>query len=77
MENLNKQLLSTDITEIFSPERVTAYCKKYGLASGAAMDAKSGYDFDLAADRKRCWESIRRDEPTLVIGSPPCTLFAR
>ena len=75
MENLNEQLLSTDITEIFSPERVTAHCKKYGLSPGAAMDIKSGYDFDLAADRKRCWETIRREEPTLVIGSPPCTLF--
>ena len=72
-KNLNEQLLSTDNTEIFSPERVAAHCKKYGLLPGAAMDIKSGYDFDLAADRNMCCETIRREEPTLVIGSPPCT----
>ena len=41
------------------------------------MDIKSGYDFDKLADRTKCWESIIRDEPLLVIGSPPCTMFSR
>ena len=55
--------------EVFSPERVGEMCSKYGLQQGMAMDIKSGYDFDTLADRKRCWESIVRDEPLLVIGS--------
>ena len=70
------QLLSTDIMEVFSPERVTATCEKYGLKPGQAMDIKSGFDLDLAKDRKRCWEEIIREEPKLIIGSPPCT-FSR
>ena len=41
------------------------------------MDIKSGYDFDSKKDRDRCWEALERDKPTLVIGSPPCTLFSR
>ena len=42
------------------------------------MDIKGGYDLDTAIDRNRCWDSIIiRDEPLLVIGSPPCTMFAR
>ena len=41
------------------------------------MDIKNGYDFDLAADRAKCWAAIEREKPTLVIGSPPCTLFSR
>ena len=41
------------------------------------MDLKNGYDFDLAADRQRAWESILKDKPMLVIGSPPCTYFSR
>ena len=41
------------------------------------MDIKSGYDFDLAADRARCWAEIEKEQPTLIIGSPPCTLFSR
>ena len=41
--------------DMFSPERVTAVCKQYGLTPGQAMDIKNGYDFDLASHRKRAW----------------------
>ena len=74
---LVEQILSTDVSEMFSPERVTKVCEQYGLKPGQAMDIKNGYDFDLASDRKKCWESIVRDEPKLIIGSPPCTFFSR
>ena len=40
------------------------------------MDLKSGYDFDKLEDRKKCWSEIEKNEPTLVIGSPPCTPFS-
>ena len=65
------------MSEMFSPERVTAVCKQYGFILGQAMDIKNGFDFDLAADRNNAWDSILRDEPKLVIGSPPCTFFSR
>ena len=74
---MSKQLNSTDMAEMFSPERVTAVCKDYGLTPGAAMDIKNGYDFDKVADRNRCWATIIREEPKLVIGSPPCTMFSK
>ena len=64
------------MSEMFSPERVTAVCNKYGLIPGQAMDIKNRFDFDLAADRKKAWDSILRDKPTLVIGSPACTFFS-
>jgi hypothetical protein len=70
-------LMSTDVTEIFSPERVASVCKEFGLKPGMSMDIKSGYDFDKKEDRDRCWESIERDKPSIVIGSPPCTLFSK
>ena len=73
---ISNEVSSTDIREIFSAERVTAVFKKAGLVPGEAMDIKAGYDFDLLADRKRCWELILRDEPLLNIGSPPCTMFS-
>ena len=69
--------MSTDITEIFSPERVTPVCKEYGLQPGSAMDLTGGLDFDSAADRQTCWDFVIKDEPMLVIGSPTCTLFSR
>ena len=71
------QLLRADMSEMFSPERVTAGCRGYGLEPGQAMDLKNGYDVDLAADRQKAWESILRDKPMLVIGSPPCTCVSR
>ena len=52
-------------------------CAKFGLEQGMAMDIKSGYDFDLAAGLARRGVVIKRVKPTLVIGSPPCTLFSR
>ena len=54
---------STDLCEIFSPERAAAVCKGAGLVLGESMDIKSGYNVDLLADRNKCWESIIRDEP--------------
>ena len=47
------ELQSTDIVQVFSPERVGKLCKEFGLEQGMAMDIKKGYDFDLAADRAK------------------------
>ena len=74
---LHRQPLGVDVMEMFSPERVGKLCKEYGLDQGSSMDIKSGYDFDKAEDRKRCWEAVMKDEPMLVIGSPPCTMLSR
>ena len=68
----NSRVDSTDVVEVFSPERVGQVRAKFGLVQGAAMDFKSGYDFDHAADRARCWAKIEQEKPMLVIVSPPC-----
>ena len=65
------QILSTNGSEMYSPEPVNAVCEQRGLKKGQAMDIKNGYDCDLAIDRKEAWDSIIRDEPRLVIGSHP------
>ena len=75
MGRLNTQLASIDVCEIFSPETVAAVCGRVGVTPGELMDIKSGYDFDIASDRKPCWDSTIRDEHLLVIGSLPCTMF--
>ena len=48
-----RQIMSTDVSEVFSPERVTTVCEQYGLVPGEAMDIKNGYDFDLVSDQKK------------------------
>ena len=70
------ELLSKDIMEVYSPERVAALCGKFGLRPGCSLDVTNGFDFDTAADRQRAWDVVKRDEPLLVIGSPPCTYFS-
>ena len=62
---------------VFNPESVGKMCKEFGQDQWLAMDIKSGYDCDRADDRKRGWGVVMRDKPTLVIGSPPCTMFFR
>ena len=37
-------LTGVDITEIFSPERVTKLCKKYHLVPGDSFDLRTGSD---------------------------------
>ena len=62
--------------EVYSPERVAKLCGDYGLQPGASLDLTNGFDFDTFADRKRAWDTVEKDEPLLIIGSPPCTYFS-
>ena len=66
-----------DITEVFSPNRVTQVCKKYGLTPGEAMDLSTGWDFDRGEDRRQAIKHIKQEKPMVVIGSPPCTVFSQ
>ena len=76
-ETMINGLMSTDATEIFSPERVAQVCREFGSKPGLSIDLKSDYDFYDKRDRDRCWETIKRDKPSIVIGSPPCTLLSK
>ena len=43
-------LKGLDLTEIFSPERVTKLCKKYHLVPGDSFDLRTGYDLSDEKD---------------------------
>ena len=70
-------LKGCDITEVFSPERVTRLCNKYGLIAGDSFDLRDGYDLSDEKTQALVINRILTTEPTLVIGSPPCTCFSR
>ena len=72
----SKGLGRVDITEVFSPVRVTEMAKRYQLKPGEAMDLMTGWDFDRKAHRDAAIELIRRTKPKLVIGSPDCTMYS-
>jgi hypothetical protein len=70
------------ISELYSPPRVTALLPKHGLVAGSTFDlcadvAGVAWDFTRPDDRRRALERIRAEEPFLVVGSPPCTMFSR
>ena len=70
-------LKGVDITEIYSPARVTKLCSKYGLIAGDSYDLRDGYDLSDEKTQAQVIRRISSTEPTLVIGSPPCTMFSR
>ncbi len=72
-----KVLSGVDITEIFSPERVAAEAKRFGLTAGLSMDLTTGWDFRVKADRQRAKHYVRTKKPLLVIGLPVCKPFSR
>ena len=73
------------VTELFSPPRVNARIRE-----GAPRPLTAGTSFDLIADkvtgeswdflradhRRRCWAQLKAEDPWIVIGSPPCTMFS-
>jgi hypothetical protein len=51
------------------------------LVAGSTFDLTANvdgerWDFSKPTDRKRAWDRIRAEEPFLVVGSPPCTMFS-
>jgi hypothetical protein len=76
------------VAELYSPPRVTAALPRpsapgwSGLVAGSTFDLRAdeagiAWDFTKPHDRKRAWERLRTEEPFLVVGSPPCTMFSR
>ena len=69
-------LNGVDITEVFSPPRVVQMAVRMGMVGGRSMDLKTGWDFSVRSDRRKAVEMILREDPWLVVGSPPCTMFS-
>ena len=65
-----------DVVEVYSPPRITNEATKYGLKPGEAFDLGTGWNFNLAEDRREAEAYIIAKEPLLVIGSPQCTMFS-
>ena len=70
------KLNSVDLMEVYPPERVAALCGEFGLVQGSSLDLTHGFDFDKLEGQQRAWTIVKRDDPLLIIGSPPCTYFS-
>ena len=74
IEILAMVLNGADITEVFSPERVTRLCSKYGLVSGDSWGLRDVYDFSDPKTQAMVVKRVMDTEPIIVIGSPSCTM---
>ena len=69
-------ILGVDITEVYSPERIAKVAREFGLNPGSSMDLTNGWDFSMPEHRRQAWKQIEKEDPYLLIGSPPCTWFS-
>ena len=65
-----------DVAEVDSPPRVVQMAVRIGLIGGRSMDLKTEWDFSFRANRRRAIEAILHDDPWIIGGSPPCTMFS-
>ena len=72
---LQKVLLGVDITEIYSRPRVVQMGMSMGLIAGYSFDLRTGWDLSSRENQTRVFQMIQASDPTMVIGSPPCTKF--
>ena len=42
---ITEQLKKVDVAEVYSPSRITAEARKFGMTVGKAMDLTTGWDF--------------------------------
>ena len=68
-------ILGVDITEVYSPKRIARVAEQFGLTAGSSMDLTNGWDFFRSDHRRAAWKQIEKEDPYLLVGSPPCTLF--
>ena len=73
------------VSEIYSSRRVSAVaklCPSFGILPGFDLDLTTHdddgryWDFDEDDLRERAWAKIKKEQPTLLIGSPMCTAFS-
>lgn len=75
-DKAGQQQSDVDLMEIYSPPRVTARARRFGLKHGGALDLATGWDFTLASHRDAALRLVRELKPALIILSPPCRTFS-
>ena len=82
--DLSCQMCAVDVMEIYSPKRFTDTAKAFELRPGFSVvdltEQKpdgSYWDLNKSEDVKEVEETIDREEPKLLTGSPPCHMFSQ
>ena len=73
--DLVHMLCRVDMCEVLSPPGVGVEATKFGLKAGDAMDLTTGWDFTRDEDCRKAEEYLDREQPLVLIGSPPLSLI--
>ena len=76
LDKLLKLAENVDVSEVYSPPRVTVEAMKFGLKAGEAFDLTNGWDLSNEDEQKFVKEYVRKNKPMLLIGSPECKMFS-
>ncbi len=60
------------MSAIFNDDKSNKEANIYGITPGFAMDIRTGYDFDIEEIREEARTKLRKEKPSLLIGSPIC-----
>lgn len=75
MEKMNYQGKGV-VSEAFSPPRIAELAGRRGMRQGTSFDYDTGWDLADVQQRKRMWQTLRAEDPDLVVISPPCGPFS-
>ena len=73
MDNLDTD--NIDISEVYSPPRITASANDSWLRGGWALDLSTNWDLSNPEQQKLAMDLRRKTKPKMLIASPPCTWF--
>ena len=73
MNNLDTD--NIDISEVYSPPRITASANDNGLRGGWSLDLSTNWDLSNPEQQKLAMDLLRKTKPKMLIASPPCTWF--
>ena len=72
-----------DVSEVYSPPRVTAMARAMGMNAGWALDLRTvdangrKWNFEDPSRRTEALRLVRETTPRVLIGSPMCTAFSQ
>ncbi len=71
------EVYKADVSEVYSPPRITVEARRRGMKGGGAYDLQTGYDLKSTDDQAKMWAELEGDDPELTVLSPPCTPFSQ
>ena len=70
-------MVQVGLSEVFTPARLTARCRAFGLEPGENFDIVNGCDLGTIEGRGAVQRHLDLHAPKCVVLSPPCTMFSR